>query len=58
MTTVPQITLPNKIYDNNFKCLCFNNEENELLQAVTLTGFVEGHLLSSLLYLTQRNVNI
>lgn len=49
---VPQTIEPNNIYNNNFKYLCFNNEENEWFQDVTLTSFVDGHLLSSLLYLT------
>lgn len=54
---VPQITVPNNTYDNNFKYLYFNNEENEWLQDVTLINFVDGHLFSSLLYLTQYDVN-
>jgi len=53
---VPQIIVPDNIYDNNSKYLCFNNEENEWLQDVTLNRFVDGHLFSSLLYLTQCDV--
>jgi hypothetical protein len=53
-----QIIVPNNIYNNNFKYSCFNNEENEWLQNVTLSRFADGHLVSSLVYLTLRDVNI
>jgi hypothetical protein len=55
---VPQTLAPVNKYDNNFKYLCFNNEENKWLQDITLTSFADGHLFSSLLYLTQCDVNI